>query len=269
MSHDDTDRMSRLRHELVATVDAARYSRPQSRSRLVVAAIAAFALAGAATGGAISATATSASHTTLSVDADSLARTLLGANTPLYGTPVILSGRGSTSIELGEPPAGATSIAVALTCLDAGEFSIAVDGEADGSSSCAPDDTGSSFGFGSSSAQQHPVRGPGTHSVTVDSGGSSRYAVWVSWSAVEALPQPSAAQLAELADGAASRDEYLAAFDRFSACMTAAGEPLMGVDVTDTPALYRVSNRSVELGIDNRCYWSEFRLVDTSWQGAH
>jgi len=269
MSEESTDRMSRLRHELVATVDAARHPRPRFGPRVVVAAVAAFALAGAATGGAISATAISSSHTTLSVDADSLARTLLSAGTPLFGTPVVVSGRGATSIELGEPPAGATSIAVALTCLDAGEFAIAIDGEIDSTSSCTPDDTGSSFGFGSSWADQHPLRGQGAQTVTVDSGGSSRYAVWVSWSAVEPLPQPSAAQTADLADGAVSRDEYLAAFDRFSTCMTAAGEPLLGIDVTDTPVLYRVSNRSVELGIDTRCYWSQFRLVDAAWQGAH
>ena len=269
-THDQTDRMTRLRAELVATVNAAPYAAARITPRVIGAAIGAFALAGAITGGAISATALS-SHpdTTLSVDADALAQDIIGHHSRLFGTPIVLSGSGSSTIDFGEPPEGATAIAIAFTCLDPGKFSIAINGVVDALQTCSADDAGSRFGFGSSTGGQYDIEGPGRQTVTVDSGGASRYAVWASWSAVEPIPATSAAQAAELADGVVSRDEYLAAFDRFSACMTAAGEPLLGVDTSGTLAVYRVSNESVDAGIDTRCYDPEFYLVDVGWQVAH
>jgi len=265
-----TDRMTRLREELVATVNAAPYARARFEPRVIAAAIAAFALAGAVTGGAISATALSSDpDTTLSVDADSLAANLLGDHARLFGTPIVVAGSGTSSIDLGEPPAGATSIAVAFTCLDPGDFSLAINGTVDSTMQCSADDTGSKFGFGSSSGVQYDLRGEGRQTLTLSSKNDSGYAIWASWSAEDPIPPMSAAQTADLADGQVSRDEYLAAFDRFSACMSAAGEPLLGIDTSGTIVSYRVSETSVDSGIDTRCYEPEFRQVDTNWQIAH
>jgi hypothetical protein len=265
-----TDRMTRLRDELVATVNAAPYAKARFDPRVIVAAFGAFALAGAITGGAISATALSSTpDTTLSVDVDALARNILGHSAQLIGTPVILSGSGTSSIDLGERPDDATSISMAFTCLDAGDFTFSVNGTRDSSTSCSADDAGSDFGFGSSAGGQYELRGDGPQTLTISSGGSSRYAVWVSWSSEEPVPETSAVQTAELADGQASRDEYLSAFGRFSTCMSEAGEPLLGVDTSGTLVSYRVSNESVDTGTDARCYEPEFRLVDAMWQEAH
>jgi len=265
-----TNRMARLRDELVATVNASPYTKPRFDHRVAIAAVGAFALAGAITGGAISTAAISATpDTTLSVDVDTLAQNLIGPRAQLFGTPILLSASGTSNIDLGVRPTGATSIAVAFTCLDAGDFSIAINGVVVSGNSCSENSAGSSFGFGSSTGTQFPVGGAGRQTLTIDSGGTSRYAVWASWSAEDPIPPTSAAQIAELADGQVTRDEYVAAFDRFSACMTAAGEPLMGVDKNGTLILYRVTNESVDAEIDAHCYEPEFQHVDAGWQIAH
>lgn len=79
----------------------------------------------------------------------------------------------------------------------------------------------------------------------------------------------SEAQIAELADGVVTSDEYHAAFDRFSACVTAGGFDLLvngeEYDLID----YAIPGAARDAGVDEPCYFDEFAQVDTAWQLAH
>lgn len=270
----EQNRTEALRNELVATVNAAPYAARRFPPRAIGGAIGAFALAGALTGGAISATAVaSATHSSVTVDVEAvaaqMASDLVGTHTALFGTPFILSGQGKTVIEMGTRPEGATSIAISLSCLDAGTSTVAVNGDHYSGLSCAREDTDShrsSLGGGSS---HYEVNGDQPQTLTVDSGGLNRYIVWASWAAKAVAPPASAAQLAELADGEVSRAEYEAAFDRFASCMAAAGHPLQGSNRTTTIIQYALSGASVQAGADTQCYNAEYQEVDIAWQQAH
>ena len=264
------DRMTHFRKELVATVEAARYTKPRFAPRSVIAAIAAFALAGAVTGGAISATAIpTAPDSTLTVDVESMAQGIVGTHAQLFGTPVVIAGNGKTLIDLGKSPDGATSIAIALNCVDAGDFTIAINGEIDSTMSCTEEAAESNREHSVGMGGQHTVKGTGRQELTIDSPSSSHYVVWVSWSAEAKEPDASEAQQAEMADGQASREEYVAAFDRFAACMSEAGQPVIGGDKSGTLIDYSTTDAAAISGIDTQCYVAEFQQVDVSWQIAN
>lgn len=260
-----TDRTAKLRAELVATVNAEPYVKRGVRPRMVAAAIAAFALAGAATGGVITSAALAAppeaTTVTVEVDADAIAsRFILKQATPI-GSPFIISSRGQTVVELGTPPEGANSIAVDLECLDPGTFTVKVTGFTT-TYRCTQEDVGKD-----NSGDLRDIDGTDEQTVTVDSSG--RYTVWASWAYKEPEPELSAAQTAELADGQVTREEYEAAFDRFASCMADAGHPLLRVDRSRTLIDYSLTDDAVYSKAEPQCYVGEFRDVDIAWQLAH
>ena len=79
----------------------------------------------------------------------------------------------------------------------------------------------------------------------------------------------SEAQAAEIADGDVTSDEYHAAFDRFSACVSAGGFDLLvngeKYDLID----YAIPGAARDAGVDEPCYYGEFAQVDMAWQAAH
>lgn len=273
----ESGRTAALRGELVATVNATPYLKARFQPRSVMAAIAAFALAGAITGGAISATALSAASTpppvvadsTVTIDISAMALNFVGTHTELFGTPFILSGYAETVIEMGTRPEGATSIAVTFHCLDAGEFTTAFNGKIDSHMSCNDEDAVADKTSSSGMSGHHGVDSDEAQTLTIKSDGPSRYMVWASWARKAPAPDPSAAQLAELSDGHVTRGEYDAAFDRFAACMTTAGYPIASTDRTETVIQYSLSGDSVLAGVDTQCYNAEFEQVDIAWQIAH
>jgi hypothetical protein len=81
------------------------------------------------------------------------------------------------------------------------------------------------------------------------------------------LSVASEAQAAEIADREATFDEYQAAFQRYSECLSAAGYPLENVELKNQVYDFRLSNAAVESGVDAECYDGEYRFVDMLWQG--
>ncbi len=259
-----SDRTKELRAALVRSVEATP-PRRRVRRRWLVAAIAAFALAGAGTGVASAAAFASSGAGVVNVDVTQMAHSVVGTHATLYGTPFLLSGTGTINVDLGTPPAQATSIAVAISCATAGTFRISVDGKDPSVDTCTAEDARAGHG---GSGWQESATGDGDHKLKIIAG-SARFVVWASWSSEAASPPMSAAQTAEMADGVVTADEYSAAFDRFSACMTGAGYPLVSVDKSAAVYNYSIGDDAVSAGADTQCYDGEFKQVDIAWQIAH
>lgn len=265
-----SERTLRLRRELVAAVNATTRESGRFSPRVIVAAIGVFALAGAVTGGVVSTAALAAAPAEdISVNIETMAQSLVGTHDQLFGTPVVLSGSGESTIEFGTRPDGATSIAISLSCVDAGDFSISFNGVVDGTYACDRDAAESNQANSVGSGRLHAVDDDKPQTVIVESGNSSRYVVWASWAAGPSPVLASALQDGELEDGQVTRDEYVAAFDRFAACMSTADEPIMFVDKTGTVITYSTSNTAAMSGIDAQCYEVEFGVVDGIWQTAN
>lgn len=259
-----TDPTESLRdHELRRMLVATSYAepvRPRRRSA-VMASIVAFVVAGALTGGTVSALALSAADQPATVNVEDMKRLIVYDDDELYGTPFVLSGQGTTTIQLGQAPEGAEQIAVAFHCDDAGSFAVLVDGEQQSSSKCAAADTAFTNGGG-----YYAIAGNGEHTLTITTGRSNRYLVWTSWATRSTAPDASAAQSAALSDGVATEAEYRDGFARYSNCMTEAGSPPVRVDQSGTVIKYSNTGDSVASGAEGRCYALEFGLLDSAWQ---
>lgn len=256
-----TERDTELRRMLVATASAAPI---RTRRRWGIAApIAAFALAGALTG-AVSAVALNAAQDPTPVSVDSMVDALVSEDTQLFGEALVINGQGNTATLLGAAPDGAVELAVAFQCTDPGSFELLVDGRAAMTVVCDEASTASAGGGG-----YFTVEDAAKHALTVSADEGKRYVVWASWAARAVPPEPSSKQAAAMADGVVSEAEYRAQFDRYSACMTAAGYPLDGVDDSGTIITYLNSDTAVASGAEGQCYAQEFAQVDMTWQGAH
>jgi hypothetical protein len=266
MNSDQTDTRDRnavLRESLVELVDASSAQRPAKRS--VVYAIAAFGIAGALTGGAISAAAmASAPAETTNISIENMAFNIVGTHTELLGTPFIVSGAGKTVINLGERPTGAEQLAIAFHCVEAGRFTQVIDDDPMSQSvmTCDEESTLRANGGGI-----QEVNGTGAHTLTLDS--SSKYTIWASWAYQPPEPKASVEQESMLSDGTVTAEEYRAAFDTFSTCMTDAGYPLLAVNDTRTIISYSIESAAVDSGEERDCYANHFKLVDMEWQGAN
>lgn len=76
----------------------------------------------------------------------------------------------------------------------------------------------------------------------------------------------SAAQAGEIEDRTATEEEYRAAFQRYRACLNAAGYDLTEVELTDRVYQFGVPTGAVDGGADTQCYRTEFQFVDVLWQ---
>jgi hypothetical protein len=254
-----SDRSRTFRAALVSTATLGPYRRRRPPFRLVIGAIAAFAVAGALTGAAV-ATTTAAPDRAITRDlADAQAAGTVFAHSlgaKLVGTPFSVAGRGSQKIDLGARPTGATAIVDDFQCLDTGTFTRSLDGRKYAEDlACA----GRSGG-----GDVVPVTGSGSHTLSVSTRGSARFVIWASWVSVTPLAR-SAAQESDLADGVVTRDEDVAAFARFEGCMDALGH---GIDypVTKVVPFYSTGGREISDGTANRCYVTEYAGVDERWQ---
>ncbi len=266
MSDTSSHRPSRnavLRAELVAQVAESAPPRTAARtSRIAVASVLAFALAGAPTGGAVAATGALTPPSSVAISMDEMLMVSF-PGTEFLGTPLIVTGSGETTVELGPQPEGATALALRVGCIDAGRYDIAIDDASDGWVQCDEDDVtvGPSIGGFSS---QYDLSSTGPQSVTVSGASGDRYVVWVSWSAPPVAPEPSQAQADALADGVVTRDEYLAGLDRYIACMEASGWSVGVIDREAEVVDYRIE--AISGADDSRCYAAEFVELDMAWQ---
>lgn len=259
-----TDRNEELRRALVATADAAPYTRPRPKAWMVVTAIAAFAVAGSITGFA---TATVSQASTGSDPTGATASWVLGfarAHTEFAGPILHVDATGTSDLPLGPKPAEATGLVVVLSCTTVGSFDELLDGEWQAGLNC--DDSGS--GPGGGSATVFPVTGGGEHTLRIEASTDARYQVWAAWVREPPRPTPSAQQQLELSDGVVTRAEYVAAFNRFIGCLGAAGYDMGGIAQDDSMVIfnYGIPSAAVDDGTDERCYLSEFREVDSTWQ---
>lgn len=76
---------------------------------------------------------------------------------------------------------------------------------------------------------------------------------------------------AALQNGDVGYDAYLAGFQRYSACLAAAGHTiLMRGEESGQPLLqYSIPGSAVDSGADEECYHREFEPLDTAWQIAN
>lgn len=257
----ESSRTERLRAELVATVNAAPYAKRSKRPRTIIAAIAAFALAGAATGGTITSTALAAPDEPVTVNVRDIVADFTLRHINLIDTPFVVSSHGRTIIELGKAPEGATSIALNLDCIEPGVFTVGFNSRNVTAMEC---DSG---GAGNNSYLLE-VDSPNDQTLTVDTKPSTQYTVWASWANEDAIPEKSSAQAAELADGRVTQDEYNAAFDRYDSCMAKTGMALIGIDRSGTVIKYSTVSEAV-YSAARQCYEVEFKDVDVEWQIAN
>lgn len=261
-----TDRTSQLRAALVSAVDATPTQQRLPARRIAVAAIAAFALAGAATGGAVAATRAGSGEPTperVQISADLGKQTVVGTHADLFGDPFILLGQGTTVIDLGEIPAGATALALSMDCVDTGDYTTTIDETVIGTEWCSDESIAQIGGGGG----QMLVAGGGKHTLTID--GPGRYIVWAQWSAEHPVPPSSAAQTEAMEDGVVTREEYVAGFDRYNACMVGAGYYVDGGNRDALIIAGSIPAASVDDGTDRLCYEPEFQDIDMAWQVAH
>jgi hypothetical protein len=86
----------------------------------------------------------------------------------------------------------------------------------------------------------------------------------LSWAKIPKLAE-SPSQKQEMSDGVVTRDEDLAAVNRYVGCMDGSGNSV-GVFPTSVVPGYSVRDLAVRNGSDNRCYVTEYRDVDIKWQ---
>lgn len=265
---DPTLRDEALRSLLVSRAHAAG-TQPRTRMtrRAVIATIAAFTLAGGLAGGAVSAVALTGEQSgTTVVDVNASSRdAALGDAEPL-GTPFTYAGTGDAVLELGTPPEGTTHFIYSLRCLEAGTFVTLLDNDERTRATTICDEATSSSPYGGGGTQ-HEIAGGESHSFTIQS--SAKYSIWGTWVAEPTPPTPSAAQTSALADEIVTREEYLAGYERFSACMSEAGFPLAFVDQNKTVIEYSTTQDSETDGASPRCYVREFQQIDMDWQIAN
>lgn len=249
------DRKVALRSILVDRV----YQAPAGRSARwrLGALVSAVALAGIATGAA-SAAALSSDPPYPDNVVSSLALSVARANSVALGTPFYVNAEGEATVELGEAPPGATGVAINHGCVDLGLTDIEVDGVWIASVRCDTTTGGSGW--------VHALPNPGAHVLTFDGESNTRYEAWVVWVEEPPIPTSSSQQHAEVADGVATRDEYIAAFSRFVGCMNAEGFEVLGSVSDDVVFEYAITDDAVRAGADELCYISQFQDVDTVWQ---
>jgi len=251
-----------LRAELVAQVAESAPPHTAARtSRIAVASVLAFALAGATTGGAVAATAALTPPSSVAISMDEMLMYSF-PGTEFLGTPLVVNGSEETVIELGPRPENATALALSVRCIDPGRYDVSIDGVEDSWVECA-DDADDPENPGGASWQQ-PATDEGPQSVTVSGSSGDRYLVWISWSAPPVTPEPSQEQADALADGVVTRDEYLAGLDRYIACMEASGWSVGVIDREAEVVDYRIE--AISGADDLRCYAAEFVELDIAWQ---
>ena len=255
-------RSGALRAELVAQAsESAQRPRTVTTGRVAVAAVLAFALAGATTGGAVAATGVLTPTSTVDLSMEEL-RVISFPGAEMLGAPLVVTGSGETVVRLDDRPEESTGLELWVQCLDPGRYDIMIDDLPGGWIQCDVGEDGVFSPGGFSQLTDLTVEDP--QSVTVRGQGGDRYVIWVSWAVSAWAIEPSEAQAAALADGVVTREEYVAGLDRYMACMEASG---WSVAVTDREAeVIEYSIEAISGDDDARCYTAEFYELDMGWQ---
>jgi hypothetical protein len=264
MSSEVPTRDEALRRVLVATVDSTR-APERRRWDPAVASVGAFALAGALTGGTL-ATVNAPQADTIRYDAPlEISRpSIIDDDAVILGTPLTVTGRESTVIDLGVAPDAATGLVVEVYCLEPGFYRVKLDGHPFTEVACTAESERPEVVM--SAVQVIDGAPPRAILIERDSGG---YLVWAAWIDQPADAAPSSLQQEALADGVVTREEYEAGFDRYVACMAELGFHVNVIDAGTETIWYSIPGDAGNSGAANRCYEAEFDLVDMAWQGEH
>ena len=259
-----SNRTAQLRHALVVTAEAASLTPPRRVGPRVIAAVAAFALAGGLTGGAVAiATAQGAIDEQEIADSGMISRhNTLDTHAVLIGSDYVVAGSGTTTINVGTMPDGATGLGVAIDCVGDLTYDLSVDGVWIWGGGCdgEPESVG-----GTGSIEK--VAGDGAHTVTVSGTGS--YILWAGWAKEDPTPAPSVEQQAAMADGVVTKEEYVAGFYRYAACIEENGWQISYVDTGSTFIGYTLSGKIDMVAENAQCYVPLFAEIDTAWMLAN
>jgi hypothetical protein len=266
MNRESDPRDEALRRMLVAAADSS-LTPARPRWRLAVASVSAFALAGALTGGTLATVgAAPANDSRFDAPLEIEVPPILDDDVRILGTPIVVTGREPAYVDLGPAPEGANGLALAMYCLEFGSYRTELDGSFEMGMTCTPDSESDPIGGGGGGVTMFGDTPPRVLSVDLDFG---RYAVWAAWVDQPADAEPSVAQQEALSDGVVSREEYVAGFDRYVACMAALGFEVYGSNREEEIIGYAIPGSAGQSGAANRCYEAEFHLVDMEWQIAH
>lgn len=255
MSTEPTERDIRLRALLVDRVEA---PAPRRRSLFVVT-VAAVALLSGATGASAAALTLAPAPQTSRADsrlAESLVLSAARPNSVLAGEVLSVSGKAGTA-ELGPRPDDATGVAVAAVCVGIGEYKILLDGSLTMGGTCTSESSGGG-------RIVLPVDDSGSHALDLDA--DAEVQIWAAWVREPPRPTASEQQLSEIQDGVATRDEYVAAFNRYAGCMGAGGVDIRPADPDAVIFHFAIPDAAVSSGTDELCYESQFMQVDMAWQ---
>jgi len=249
------ERNEALRAELVAL------AAPQGRSRSwpsPAVALAGFLVGGMLSGGAVAAYAVGAAPDEELIALQAVGEYLFdGYET--FGDPFAVVATGSAELDPGDPPDGASTIALVLSCDGEGRLEVIVDGAVESFQLCTSDARPSFAGLYDAPVDGGPLRIEAEEAAT-------RFAVWGSWTTVPPQPEPSAAQAQALADGVVDEAEYRAGLARYASCLDRAGFGLIVHD-DDGPLIdYSVPGDAETEGANGDCYLREFASIDSAWQ---
>lgn len=259
-----SDRSAQLRHALVVTADAAPLAPSRPIAPRIFAAIAAFALAGGLTGGVVAIAAAQGEIDQQEIaDSAMISRhNTLDTHAVLIGSDYVVAGSGTTSINVGTMPRGATGLGVAVDCVDEGYVDVSIDGIWVWSGSCQSDQA--SLG-GNGSIEK--VLGDGPHVFTVTGTGS--YILWAGWAQEDSAPAKSAQLLSAMADGVVTKDEYVDAFYLYAACVEEHGWQISYVDSGSTFIGYSLGGDIDAVAENIQCYIPLFGDIDSAWTLAN
>jgi hypothetical protein len=259
-----SDRTTQLRHALVVTAEAASFTPRRRVGPRVVAAIAAFALAGGLTGGAVAIAAAQGAIDQQEVaDSGMISRhNTLDTHAVLIGSDYVVAGSGTTTINVGVMPDGATGLGVAVDCVDEGTYDLSIDGAWVWGGSC----DGAQEALGSTGSIEK-VGGDGTHVFSVS--GTGAYILWAGWAKEDPAPGPSAELQSAMADGVVTKEEYVAGFYRYASCVEDHGWQISYVDDGSTFIGYSLVGDIDAVSEYTQCYLPLFGDIDNAWTLAN
>jgi hypothetical protein len=253
-----------LRRTLVAAVDSG-LSPARPRWRTAAASVGAFAFAGALAGVTVATVGaqqadTSSYDVTLEVSRPGI----LDDDVVILGTPLTAGGREDAVIDLGPAPEAANGLVFQMYCLEPGFYRVNLDEQHFREVTCTSESERPELV--SSVVETFDGPAPRTIGIHLDSGG---YLLWAAWVDQPADAEPSTAQQEALADGVVTREEYVAGFERYVACMADVGFVVSHGPLELEVLSYSIPGDAGRSGAANRCYEAEFHLVDMEWQLAH
>jgi hypothetical protein len=265
MSTEPSERTRELRDLLVATATVNGHQRQPRFRKTAIAAVAAFALAGALTGGAISGVAIASTTPPPSAQEQKLIVEASSSNFDgtFLGAPIYLTGQGDKTVDLGTRPPKANAFVVSFWCLNSGKYVVAGNSLPSHSLECSSSKAAfpsisepTSFGV--------PYSKSTSRTWTVSTDSSHHWAVWISWTNLPSQTKESVQQKAEVADGTVTRQEYLDAYSRYQGCLAQAGYP--SLEVLDSQTFFDTGSSGAGGPASDRCYTRELQDVDTLWQ---